>query len=306
MTVYDEFKSFELTPASLTLWVFKKYIKQGKPTFTSYWIDTSPALATEIKNLIESFRDGVHEVMEYSILAQNNESSLLTITSVETYAPDIVQSSANEIKEKKVTRITRLDNKDFYSVKLVHDGVVLHCIKKTDESWKTKKMAEKITMLFSDQKLDIDKEKKFTISKYFDFFIFKGNIFIENKKNFESVLSYKKDHIENLEELLIDKDFSNLFDNAEPLKKYVGNRAIQLRRVSAIKTKGNYKNKDFMDSLRENAVEFKLNIKFDKDGKIIVDEASCPDIFNALLDHRLQSHYRKHLYDVQNGAQIQA
>ena len=40
-------------------------------------------------------------------------------------------------------------------------------------------------------------------------------------------------------------EFSQAFTDAEPLKKYVGNNAMQLRRASAIKQKGYYKNPDF-------------------------------------------------------------
>ncbi|MGY2200948.1 hypothetical protein [Pseudomonas gingeri] len=48
---------------------------------------------------------------------------------------------------------------------------------------------------------------------------------------------------------------------------------------------------------------FGLNIPFQADGKIVPTPESCPDIFKALLDHRLKSHFSEKIYDVQNTAE---
>ena len=113
-------------------------------------------------------------------------------------------------------------------------------------------------------------------------------------------MNYKAAHIQNFNQLREEDKFSAIFTDLAPLVNYVGENKIQLRRISAIQQKGHYKNPKFMDSLRAHCAVFKLNINFDKDGKIIPTEGSCRDIFQALLDHRLSSHFREHLYDVQN------
>ena len=77
-----------------------------------------------------------------------------------------------------------------------------------------------------------------------------------------------------------------------------------MRRASAIKEKGYYKNPNFMNSLRINAKKFKLNLEFDEKGKIVMNNECCADVFQALLDHRLQSHYQDHLYDVPNAQKV--
>jgi hypothetical protein len=43
-----------------------------------------------------------------------------------------------------------------------------------------------------------------------------------------------------------------------------------------------------------------LSIQFDAAGRIIPTVETCRDIFQALLDHRLDSRLSQQLYDVQN------
>ncbi len=118
-------------------------------------------------------------------------------------------------------------------------------------------------------------------------------------------MSYKKAHISNFDELIDEAEFSQVFTDSEPLKKYVGTNAMQLRRASAIKEKGFYKVPEFMNSLRAHAARFRLNLAFDEKGRIIANDECCADIFQALLDHRLQSHFEAHIYDVPNASLVQ-
>lgn len=261
-------------------------------------------LKTELLGFIQTERSNYTEVIDYSLLAQNNESSLMLIGTGETSAVDITIVSANQISAKKVKEIKELSNCDFYSVKLVVGDTVLHCVKKTDASWATKKQAGLKSVVFKNNKLKIDKFPRFNIARDFDFFILEDNIYIKNKKIFESVLSYKTAHIANFNVLVDEPEFSQLLTDAEPLKRYVGNNAMQLRRASAIKEKGYYKVPEFMDSLRANASRLRLNLQFDTQGKIITSDGCCADIFQALLDHRLQSHFAAHIYDVPNASMV--
>lgn len=137
------------------------------------------------------------------------------------------------------------------------------------------------------------------------FFIIENNIFIKSKGLFESILSYKQAHLSNFAELTSEPEFQNIFNDINHLNSYVGTNAMQLRRASAIRQKSYYKNDLFMESLKSNAARFRLNLQFDENNKIIVTPENCADIFQALLDHRLQSHYQVHLYDVPNALLVQ-
>lgn len=300
----ETLKGFNLQNAELSVWVFRKKTSEGNPSFTGKWITVDLELKTELLGFINNERGHYTEVVDYSLLAQNNENSLMLIGTGETSAVSVTTISSNQTQEKKIKDIKELSNCDFYSVKLVVGDTVLHCVKKTDSSWSTKKNKDLKNIVYKNNKLSIDNTPKFNISKDFDFFVLEDNVFIKNKKVFESVLSYKKAHISNFSELVEEPEFSEVFTDSEPLKKYVGNNAMQLRRASAIKQKGYYKNPDFMKSLQDNATRFRLNLQFDGHGKIVANDDCCADIFQALLDHRLQSHYIAHIYDVPNASMV--
>ena len=59
-----------------------------------------------------------------------------------------------------------------------------------------------------------------------------------------------------------------------------------------------------MQRLRAEAAALRLNIKFDKTGKISPTTETCRDIFQALLDHRLDSRLSRNIYDVDDAAKV--
>ena len=119
-----------------------------------------------------------------------------------------------------------------------------------------------------------------------------------DKAKFESVLNYKQAYKEDLEGLLKEPEFKAVFGETGALESYVGENKIQLRRASAIRQKGHYKNPGFMANLRARHGEYDLNIEFDADGRIVATPETCRDIFQALLDHRLASGFSENVYDV--------
>ncbi|MDC9597030.1 Kiwa anti-phage protein KwaB-like domain-containing protein [Xenorhabdus anantnagensis] len=297
----NRLQNFNIDDASLTLWVYRKSIRNSAVHYTGWWVSVSDELRKEFNSFISEERCKYSEVINYGLLSQNNESSLLHIGANETEAQKLIDCSSNQIQDKKAKDIKDIANCNFYSVKLVHNDVVLYCVKKTDASWKTKKKKGIKSLIYKDYTLTIDNEPKFNIAMDFDFFILEGDLLIKDKRIFESILSYKQAYLRNLTELTNEAEFNRIFTDTLPLVTYVGNNAMQLRRALAIREKGYYKNTSFMKSLRLHAEKFKLNIQFDKEGKIIAKDDSCADIFQALLDHRLQSHYPEHLYDVPNA-----
>lgn len=301
MPSIDDLKNFPVAAAEVSLWVYKRRSpKDADPVFTGRWVKTSAGLDQAMREAVEAERSRITEVTEYSLLAQPNESSALTITSVETHAGLMVAQAADQTTAKKVTRVKQMENTAFYAIKMVVDGNVLYAITKTDKSWKTGRNRRMINAIFSDLELKVAGDPEFSISRRVDFFVLGENILISNKGNFESVLSYKQAHESDFKQLQQDKDFTGVFASIDALLDYVGTNKIQLRRACAIRQKAYYKNASFMENLRNKAATFKLEIQFDKDGKIIPNADNCRDIMQALLDHRLASGFSENIYDVQD------
>jgi len=208
------------------------------------------------------------------------------------------------LPQKRANVAKKLLNSSFYVIKIIAGGVTLLGVKKTTSSWKTKKAKGIVSVLFDDQQLVLNTEQGFEILRSIDFFIYNNNIAILHKSNFESILKYKAAHVSDFTELKLEQEFIDIFVTMDPLTDYVANNKIQLRRASAIRLKGHYKDAGFMTRLRSDGVKYALNINFDSQGKIVPTAETCRDIFQALLDHRLTSGFSLANFDVQDTQSI--
>jgi hypothetical protein len=301
----DTFKGFDVSGATVSLWVFKKSTASDKsPVFKGRWVQTTEVLDQALKAAVEAERDRITEIQEYSLLAQPNESSALAITTLETHAGLVVDEVAAELDAKKISRLKDIQNTIFYVIKLVSNDNIMHAVKKTNSTWKAKTARNMISVFFTDNQLTVEEDPGFAISKSVDFFILGENVYIAKKQVFESVLNYKSAHKNDFLALQSETEFSDVFGENSALLSYVGENRIQLRRASAIRQKGHYENPEFMKNIREHHAKYGLNLTFDDEGKIIVSAECCKDIFQALLDHRLMSAFSNAIYDVQNTENV--
>lgn len=305
MALIQKIKNFNLVDSTPTLWTFKKQSsKDAPPKFNGHWVDTTDAMNAELKKIIQQQLEQITEEKDYSLLAENNEASVLTITEEETHVGLMKDQIAADLPQRKVRSVKTLLNCSFYVIKLVHDGTVLYAVKKTDTTWKSKSVANVVTAIFSDTQLGLASDDSFRIQKYIDFFGFDGNLAVKHKGNFESILNYKAAHEKDYAEMSVDADFVKVFDGLGHLTAFVGNNKIHLRRMSAIRQKGFYTDPIFMENLRNRHKEYGLNIEFDDQGRIIPTEETCRDIIAALLDHRLSSAFSGNIYDVPDATKV--
>ena len=195
-TTLKQLKGFDLTDPSLAVWIFKKSGTAADPVFTGKWIETTPALQ---RALLDSLRKAISEASEtlaYSFLAQNNESSLLTLGAGETHLAKASDQTADPVEKKKVKKLKELENAAFYMLRASTDSGVLLAFRKTDTSWRTKSASRYVRAVFDDQVLDVDERPVFNIESRFDFFVLEGEIFIANKGGFEAVLEHRTGHVD--------------------------------------------------------------------------------------------------------------
>lgn len=300
-------KNFNLQEASVVLWTFRGPTGSSNeaPRYSGKWVDTSDDVDTALKEAINTERMRIEEVLQYSLLAQNHESSALTITTEETHAPLIISASNEETQTNKAIEEKHLLNTKFYVIKLIQGDTIIYGVKKTDSSWLTKNRIGSRNFFFHDNRLAIDNRPHFQISKGIDFFIIGENVLCLNKSSFETVVRYKETHIQDLGTLLNDQNFINVFAEMQPLVDYIGQNKIQLRRASAIKQKAHFLDQGFMTRLQTTQAQYGFNIQFDQNGKILATNETASQIMTALLDHRLTSGFSQLIYDVQNTTAIQ-
>lgn len=298
MTDLFDLKAFDLNEADLTVWVFKKSQRDGQPVFNGRWVEVTADLASALRDAVSNAREAITETIDYSILAQNHETSALKLGSDETHMALVEAASANPTQNRKVTKLKEIANSDFYALRFASDTGVLTAVRKANSTWRSK--GTNVRAVFSDEQLDIDERPSFSLDPFFDFFAFDGSVFVSSKPRFESVLSYRLAHVEAFDELKVAADFAGIFSEVGPIEAFVGTNKIQLRRAIAIREKGHYKDKGFMGRLREHNDAMNLGIGFDDEGRIVPTADTCRNIFQALLDHRLDSRLSNLIYDVQN------
>lgn len=306
MAIPAALNNFDIQNAGLTVWLFKKSGGSGgaTPVYTGHWITTDDDLNAALKASIIEARARIAEVHEYGLLAQNNEASALLIDSVETHAGLLVEKTANALPQRKVKSESQIANTNFFVARLTSGGDVLHAVRRTDTSWKTKKRKALIDMVYRENALALDHSPSFSLTRNVDFFIANDKVIIPHKANFESVLNYRQAHADEFETLQGEVEFSQAFAALGPLADFVGTNKIQLRRMCSIRQKGHYKNAAFMSKLRIHHAAHGLTLTFDANGLIIPTAETCGDIITALLDHRLASAFSENVYDVPDATRV--
>lgn len=298
-------KAFDFAGADLTVWVYKRSTRDGVPVFTGRWVGITDELAASLREAVAQRIDAVGETIEYEILAQNNEASVLTLGADETHIALVEEQAANPTEARKVKRLKQIANAHFYMLRFATQNDVLLAVRKTNASWSTRRASSMLRVVFQDEELDIDERPTFTMEPVFDFFVFDGDVFVANKVRFESVLAYRAGHMEAFKELVDEPGFSGIFSDLAAITAFVGENKIQLRRAVAIREKGHFRDPAFMQNLRTECEAMGLAIVFDDAGRIVPSNETCRDIFQALLDHRLDSRLSMRLYDVQSTEAVQ-
>lgn len=307
MPIPQILQDFDIANATVSVWLYKKSAGAvvGIPRFTGRWIDTDAELDQALRIALQNKRATILEVEDYSLLANVEDGQALRIDALETHAALITGQAAAEVPAKKASTLKEVQNTDFYAVKLVSGDQTIYAIRRTDQSWESKKTRGLINVLFEGDQLGLNTSPGFNISRDVDFFIVGDDIVITEKRNFETVLSYKEAHTADFQALQGEAAFAGIFTDLAPLVAFVGTNKLHLRRACAIRVKGYYADAGFMTRLRQNHVQCGLNLTFDAQGRLVPTPETCADIIRALLDHRLLSVFSEHFYDVPNATVVQ-
>jgi len=305
MPALEDLGQFDIVNATPSLWVFRGPL--GRPTevpsYTGRWVDIDADVQQALQRVATDERARITETIEYDLLAENNEGSALTISADETNLPLILGQMAAETTAARSRDVNDLHRSGFYAVKFANTTSTLYAFRKTTSNWKTRR--DKVAWtIFAENRLTLDTSSRFELEAHFDFFAINGEILILNKNRFESILSYRRAHIEDFNDLLAEPEFAAVFGDVAPLVSHVGANKIRLRRMGAVRLKGHYKNPDFMTRLRQEHAAYGLVLNFDVDGKIVATEETSSAIIIALLDHRLGSGFSHLIYDVPSASPV--
>ena len=306
MAALDTVRDINIDNAAVTLWTFRGPTgpADGNPRYSGRWVRTTDDVDEALKTAFVDEVNRIEEVKNYSLLEENHETSALLIGLEETHAGHMLEKCAAETQNRQASMREHIANSGFYLAKIAFQDTIVYGVRKTDQTWKTRRATNTRTMIFSDGELDIDDRPRFDISRRFDFIIADEEILCLQKRNFESILRYKQAHQNDFAELRVEPEFVVAFADIAALVEFVGNNKIQLRRTSAIRQKGHYREAGFMENLRKRHKECGLTLEFNEQGQIVATAETCSDIVTALLDHRLTSRFSEMHFDVPSSTAV--
>jgi hypothetical protein len=123
-------------------------------------------------------------------------------------------------------------------------------------------------------------------------------IFIADKKNFEAALNFREGMEKNRDEIVKEFKQANLFVDADEISNMVGNNIKRLRKLSQVKKAGYYKEKNFLQNLKQVNEDENWGIQYSDDGKLIVTEEDIETVLTVLNNSRLKSPINQESFDV--------
>ncbi len=300
---FASLREFDFVNSTVHLWVFKRSSTPAR--FTARYAQTDDALNALIVSVVQSEMNRITEFADYTHLAQTNEGSCLAT---------IIQGSDFEYLKAVVDRpepdwrvrtIGDLKNASGYVVKFTNNGRVVYAVKKSAANWKTSYLKTHINIVFSNGELSAAQDNGFAIEKSFDFYAHETAMFIASKGAFESAMEHRASYAQAFATLQINAAFSRLFTDIQPLVKYVGKNAIQLRRMARIEERALFSRPGFLAAVQ--AVNGRRNwgLNFDAStGCLVPCDQTVKTIMQILLDHRLLSEVTDMIYDVPDATQV--
>lgn len=281
-----------------TFWLVKRKLSQQQAKYSVLKVDTDARLEQKLKQAVtEKILDVDYQLDDYDFLTADQDNGLLTMPSSDTdvtlIQAEIEKGSANP----KVERYEELLDSWAMVIKVEYQDKAIYAYRKINKFNNPARLSHISFIQFKDKELkDLDEKEIFTIDTQIDFFTYEGTTFIANKKEFESILNFRKGMEKNRDVVLKEFVDLNIFNDASLLKQHIGANLNYLRKVSSIQKSGYYKDAKFLEELiKVNQLKnWGLSVE---NGTIVINEASIDLVLTLLNNGRLESPINHEIFD---------
>ncbi|MEG1979531.1 MAG: DUF4868 domain-containing protein, partial [Victivallaceae bacterium] len=135
----------------------------------------------------------------------------------------------------------------------------------------------------------LTEERIFQMDGRIDFILYDENIFISNKKNFETAMNFRQGLLNNRDLIIEELTRLAIFDHPERLPELIGDNLRLLRHLAQIQKSGYYRSVEYLQKARNICRRERWNITFNEQGQIIISPETLPDILQILNNDRLIS-----------------
>lgn len=301
--IFESLRAFDFAVSAIHLWVFKRSTTTER--FTARYAQTDAVLNTLLLDVVKREMGRITEFADYTHLAQTNEASCLGTTIVGSDFEFLKAVIDRPEPDWRVRNIKDLKNASGYVVKFTNNGQTVYAVKKSSSNWKTSYLKTHINIVFSNGELSAAEDNGFAIDRTFDFYAHDTAIFIASKGAFETAMGHRVSYSQAFVTLQQSAAFSGLFTDIQPMVRYVGTNAIQLRRIARIEEKGLFLKPGFLPALQAVNGRRGWGLNFDlASGRLVPCDQTAKTIMQVLLDHRLLSEVTDTIYDVPDATQV--
>lgn len=304
-------KTANINSGTVSLWVVKSRIENKQMKYTCRWVDiddnsTSVTnLANKLKSIVKNTVDTYDSIQEYDFISNPEDKTFLIMTSNETNMSVIQEKVDQPGNEHIANHEKHILNSSGYIIKIQIGQQYIYAYTKTSGSWNTKKVSAGYFSAFNGEKMvGLSSDKLFRIEDYVDFICFEGDLFIANKRAFESAMNFKEGMKEKKDDLMAEFESLGIFTSTRPINDFVGEDARYLRSMSSIQDKGFYKNENFMNNLRALNESEQWGLIINDNGHITPEPGKIKLLLTLLNDLRLKSQLSGNIYDASSSTRV--
>ena len=300
-TKLKKLKGFDLSTFHANLWIIKRELKVVDRTakYEPLFVEIENKLRKKLTTIVKKAVAPSNHVQAYEFLnADQDEDTALSVSASDTDLKSIQDKIHLGSDGSKVTDVAQLFNSWAYAIQLTQGKHEILAIRKITEGWKVKQVERYLQVVFRDRMLvDLDDKAVFRLEAGIDFFSFEDDIFILNKRRFESVLNFRQGMEKSRDEVLEVLSNSGIIDKPNVLKDAISDKLLFLRRIASIKKNAYYKQEDFLKKCKEVCRKRKWPVEFDGD-KMIVTPDNVDIVLRLLNQDRLTSLITDEDFDV--------
>ena len=306
-----DLKEADIDSGTVSLWVVKSRVENKQMKYTCRWVDiddnseSETNLAIKLKSIVKNTLATYDSIEEYDFIAKPDDNTYLTMGSNDTNMSIIQEKVDRPGNEHIANHEKHILNSSGYLIKIQIDQKYIYAYTKTAGSWNTKKVSNGYFSAFNGEKMvGLNSDKLFRIEDHIDFICFENDLFIANKRSFESAMNFKEGMKEKKEDLIAELGTLEIFTSTQPINEFVGEDARYLRSMSSIQDKGFYKNENFMNNLRSLNESEQWGLTINSDGQIVPEDEKIKLLLTLLNDLRLKSQLSGNVYDASASTRV--
>lgn len=300
--ILKEIKKVNLDSLAVELWIIKRKLISNKAQYETLFVKTNNDLKKHLKNIVKNRIETSNNVEPYQYITDDqDDSELLGCDAKGTDFYQIEKLLDANGQYQEIQEIGDLYNSWAYVISIndASKSQRIYAVRKIPEGWKIKRLERFISTIFQGRVLmGVEDDRIFRLDKKIDFIVYKQNVFIADKKQFESLLNFRVGMEKHGDEALNEMEKMDLFTDVTPLRNISKTNLKYLRRLCEIRNSRNYKNMTFISKMKALCEKHPgWNIDW-KNNKINVTEDNVESIIRLLNNDRLYSELTEELFDV--------